>query len=227
MFQTNKMKVFVSRPLSDDSIFLMKMQQAKIDVSAQSLIKFSALPFEVPTQTDWLFFYSKKGVKYFFEKVSLSSERPKIACIGQGTANYLQEKTGLNSDFVGNGAPKESAQAFLEVAKQQRVTFVRAMNSKKSVQQFLEHKIISIDCIVYQNHPIDEQYLFSGEILVFTSPLNVKTYFNLNRLGPTQKVVAIGQSTAAALTECGIIQIHIAPEPTELALAETVLKLIV
>lgn len=206
---------------------MQKMLSVGAEVASKSLIDFSAHPFEVPTTVDWIFFYSKRGIRYYFEVVNASENRLKIACIGTGTANYLWEGWQLKADFVGNGEPQETAAAFLKVAKDLKVAFVRALDSKKSVQQLIESSITVVDCIVYTNIPISHTYSFSGEILVFTSPLNATAYFAKNTLLPQQKIVAIGNSTAEALKQAAINDCTIAEEPSEEALADAVLKLIV
>ena len=221
------MHVFISRLLSSHSVFAQKMSENNITLTAKSLIQFSACPFDAPTTADWIFFYSKNGVKYYFDQISATTKKYRIACLGPGTANELLLKTGIQADFVGSGAPKETAEAFRALALNKTVAFIQASNSNKSVQQQLSETTNILSCIVYTNTAIAESFSFLGQVLVFTSPLNAKTYFAQNTINLKQEIIAIGNSTADALEKIGVSNIAIANEPTEAAMAEAVLKLIV
>ena len=64
------------------------------------------------------------------------------------------------------------------------------------------------------------------DILVFTSPLNVETYFKHFSLQKNQKLVAIGATTGATLEKSGYTDFSKPMIPTETALASTVLQII-
>ena len=222
------MKVFISRNLSPESAFAKRMQAAKIEVIAQSLIHFKAHSFDFPKDADWIFFYSKTGVQYFFMAYNVLIIKASIGCIGKGTADYLRKQYGFAASFIGNGDPQATAATFQPLAKGKKVAFIRALDSKKSVQQILANQIEIIDCIAYENSPNPENInLSDASVLVFTSPMNAQTYFARNELTPNQKIVTIGVSTAAALETLGIFSYTIAASPNEDSLADAVLKLIV
>ncbi|MCB0562526.1 MAG: uroporphyrinogen-III synthase, partial [Phaeodactylibacter sp.] len=62
--------------------------------------------------------------------------------------------------------------------------------------------------------------------LVFTSPLNAEVYFGKYALEKEQQVVAIGDTTAAALHRLGVRKVIVAEEPSEKSLASAVISLL-
>jgi hydroxymethylbilane synthase len=63
------------------------------------------------------------------------------------------------------------------------------------------------------------------EILVFTSPSNVEAWAEKNKLLPGQKVVAMGESTGAALTKLKIRDYTLPQSFDDLGLVQAVLAL--
>jgi len=215
--------VFISRELTAESAFLNVLQSAGFEVIGESLVEFQALPFSSLPASDWIFFYSKNAVKYFFEQVRKSGLKlhAKLAVFGKGTAQALENEMQV-PDFVGIGSPEQNAQYFGAMAQGQKVLFPRAAHSQLSVQTFLKDKIEVIDLIVYDNQPRTDVNLLECEWLVFTSPLNAKAYFTKYSLKAGQKIVAIGKTTARTLQQMGIADVKIAEEPNELALAQVI-----
>lgn len=218
-------KAFISRNLKPDSIFKQMLENQGFEVDGQSLISFTKMDFDIPPMPDWLFFYSKNGAQFFLEKVGLEFfKKVKIGTIGEGTALFLKSKN-LTVDFIGNGEPKETAKQFSRVANQSKVLFVRANNSKKSVQTLLNDSIAIQDLIVYENAPKTGLTLGHYDVLVFTSPMNVAAYFFDKQLIENQQVVAIGETTGEALKQQKIETFILAEKPSESALAAAVLLL--
>ena len=197
------------------------MEKENFEVIGTSLIAYTALPFEEIPAVDWIFFYSKKGVEYFLQGLSIPiSPAIQLAAMGTGTANKLIEK-GYEPRFIGTGLPNETAQLFLEYADSQKVLFPRAVRSMRSIQTILKQKIAVYDLEVYANRPKKSFHITPVSCLVFTSPLNVEAYFN-HYIYEQQLVIAIGPTTLKVLNKLNI-PCHMAKEPTEKALAWAVL----
>ena len=222
-------RIFISREQNAGSVFFSILTSRGFEVHGESLIEFAAVPFKGIPASDWIFFYSKNGVKFFFEQVlnlpgwGEVTPMPKLAAIGPGTADYLEENFG-HPQFVGDGQAKTTAGQFLKKAKGQRILFPRAKNSRRSVQEWMAGKAELIDLIVYDNIPKKNIGLAGFDYLVFTSPLNAQAYFSNDKFLEEQTVVAIGQTTAAALMDLGIRKILRAKSPSEEHLAEVVLR---
>lgn len=215
--------VFITRELSKNSIFKKELTKTGFEIADQSLVVFSPTPFYSVPQTDWLFFYSKNGVRFFLKNAPIALPKNlKWAVMGKGTASALLQHN-IQADFIGNGQPKATAEAFLKIAQNQQVLFARAENSKKSVQNLLESKLIVHDLVIYRNAIKRNFSIPDCDYLVFTSPLNATAYFQKYNWKPTQKVIAIGKTTANALKKIGINHLIIANTTSEKGLAEAVL----
>ncbi|MFN7116204.1 MAG: uroporphyrinogen-III synthase [Saprospiraceae bacterium] len=220
-----KSTVFISRELAPESEFLQLVQAAGFEVVAKSLVTFRAVPFSTLPPVDWIFFYSKQAIQFFFEQVRQQNLtiNAKLAVFGKGTAKALEQEM-YQADFVGIGEPELNARHFALQAQGQSVLFPRAANSRLSIQQLLENKIEAFDLIVYENQPITNIDLPECEWLVFTSPLNAKAYFAQYTLQAMQRVLAIGKTTAQTLQQMGIANVTIAEEPSEMALAQVICR---
>lgn len=225
MQTTQQPTIFISRNLEEDSVFKQQLA-SKAKLIGRSLIKFKALPFGELPVGDWLFFYSKKGIDYCFSQLESLEQLPPIAVIGQASADFLWTKYNLQAQFVGTGHPEPTALAFSKLAKGKKVIFAQAQHSKQSVQQLLDKSITFCDVITYQNEIKVNFKLPSIDILVFTSPLNVKAYFDQYSYHSTQKIISIGRVTAKALNAIGITTLTIAAAPNELELATACLSFI-
>lgn len=219
------MTIFISRELKSNSPFLALLAD-KARVIGNSLIDFKAVPITHIPQADWLFFYSKKGIRYFFEQLPQNFSLPHLAVIGAASADYLYDNYQLQADFIGTGHPEATAQQFLALAQQKKVVFVQAKQSKQSVQQLIKTQVATAALVVYDNVPKTNIDLPFSDILVFTSPMNAQAYFTQYPLKNNQQVVSIGHSTAKALKTLSINNIHIAEQPNETALAQTCLTLL-
>jgi uroporphyrinogen-III synthase len=215
---------FITRELQPDSPFRQQLEKAGWKASGQSLIHFKAVPFERVPATDWIFFYSKRAVRYFFEQLPAPLKQSvKLAAVGPGTAEQLRQR-GVQPAFTGNGIPQEVAHDFGRAAKRQHVLFPQARHSRQSVQKALGQRIQAQTLVVYDNRPLRDVPLSRAQVLVFTSPLNVEAYFRQHQLLAGQQTVAIGQPTAEALGALDIAP-KVAAAPDEEALAKAVLKL--
>ena len=148
-------KIFISRDLQPDSIFLQQLETSNFQVHGESLLEFAPVPFKHGPATDWLFFYSQRGVHFFFdqyEKIRTSDEfHYKCAAIGPATAAVLKHHLGVEPYFTGTGFPQKTSELFYEIAAGDHVCFVQARNSKKSVQDMLLGKLQDMSLVVYDN----------------------------------------------------------------------------
>jgi len=222
-------RVFISRFLKPDSPFKRELTAAGWQVHGESLLHFQAIPFQQLPYSDWIFFYSKKGVRFFFQNIqknnSSLSEQVKFATIGTSTAQVLQQH-GLVPDFVGTGDPVTTAETFLTLAAGRRVLFPQAAHSRQSIQQQLGDRIKAVDLVVYENSLRSDFELPGFDILVFTSPMNAEAYFFKKQLLSHQQIVAIGHTTAQKLRALGIQNVQVAERPDEQHLAEAVLEVV-
>ncbi len=230
-------RIFISRELGKFSVFA-KMLSNTYEIHGESLVDFSLLPFKKTPETDWTFFYSKQGIRFFFENIDsntyLTSTRvkspripskrrdPKYAVFGAASANFLKDSQNIDAQFVGTGEAVATSKAFLEKAKGQKVLFVRGSNSRQSVQELIGNDLEVEELIVYDNKAKKKFKIPASDYLVFTSPMNAQAYYDRYKPKKKQTVFAIGPTTALALLDLGIDKMQIASIPSEQNLAELV-----
>jgi uroporphyrinogen-III synthase len=219
------MKVFISRICDENSIFRKILTEKGIALCDESLIDFSPLDFQVPDDYDWLFFYSKKGVEYFFAANPKLSNLVKIAALGMGTAAGVLQYAAKTPDFTGDGIPESTAESFKKIAAGQRVLFVRAMESKKSVQNLLSRELTVLELIAYKNVPKTDIKKSDADVLVFTSSLNAEAYLKKYSPKKNQQLAAIGKPTIETMALMGFTDVFCADSPQEASLADLVLKI--
>jgi len=209
------MTVFISRHLSGQSPLSTWAKSGGHELLANSLIDFRAVPFSQSEDADWWFFYSSRAVDFGCPAPPPSA---KLAAMGPGTAKALLKRAG-RVDFTGEGSPEAVAASFGEIAAGQRVFFPRARQSRMTVQRLLADRITALDAICYDNVAMPAREPIVADVYVFTSPLNVAAYVDHQALTAGAKIVAIGPSTAAALTARGV-DCLVAGRPDEEAVVE-------
>lgn len=219
-------KIFISRALSSDSIFKIKLENEGFEIWDESLLEFELIPFEKIPTVDWIFFYSQKGVQFFFNHIRNNnitfSKEIQFAGFGEKTAETIEQFTKCH--FVGTGNAKTTTPDFLKIAAGKKILFPRAENSQRSVQQLIDHQSITIDLIVYKNFPKKEFELPQMDYLFFMSPMNAKVFFQKHQLKKDQKVFAIGKTTAQALVNLGIENVLFPKKPLEEELVKLLLE---
>jgi len=219
--------IFISRDLKANSFFKKELEAAGFTIHGKSLLKFSATDFKQVPKSNWIFFYSKNGVKFFFQRLKkLNRSIPKQvlwAAMGKGTAKALLAKTG-QVDFTGGGNTLGTAMDFLEVANGRVILFPQAERSRQTIQRLLADNIIAKNLVVYKNEIKKQVPIPDCDALVFTSPMNVNAYFEKKALSDNQKIYAIGRTTAKTLVSLGIEDFKIAEEPSEIALVKSILE---
>lgn len=219
-------KVFISRALSENSWFFRAMQARNYHTVAQSLISFKPVAIDHLPKCDWLFFSSKNAVRFFFaqneEEVlrQLAEQDIQVACLGKGTASTLPPSIAPN--FIGevDASIEEIANNFLQQAVGKTVVFPQAKHSISSISSLLNKQIKVIPLTVYNNLALSDFNIPQCDILVFTSPLNAKTYCSKYSFKADQKVIAIGNTTGNTLLELGAKNLTFAHEASEVGLAD-------
>jgi len=219
------MHIYISRDLPADSPLVQQLEAKGDIVYAESLIEFDFVPFNYFPYCEWIFFYSPRCVQYFFEMANANRyKNSRFAVMGPGTARAMIERD-IIPDFIGNGNPEQTAESFADEAYEQRVLFPQAENSRKSIEKLISDQVEVIDMVVYLNLPKKEFSIPPSDILIFTSPLNAQTYFDKYTLQDSQKVLAIGKTTADSLRNLSIFKVYIALSPTAKGILEQIDKM--
>lgn len=209
-------RIFISRSLDPSSpIRQIAHQHEIID---ESLLRFSALEFEMP-EADWIFFYSRNGVRFFFEQGNYALYPYLWACMSEGTADELSQYV-QDISFVGNGNPEDVAASLMNsISPSENICFVRAQISKDSVRE-LTNRTSDFSLPIYDNVIADKNPSGNFDILIFTSPMNADAWFEkADHRG--ESIISIGPTTAKHLKDrYGIDEVLVAPKPSEKGIAD-------
>ncbi len=212
--------IFISRKLEEDSILLDYFKSNSLTFHDQSLIDFSPVKFERPW-SEWLFFYSKKGVRYYFDQQPPQRMRShKLACFGPGTASYLLDNYGFMPDYIGTGEKNSTAGGLLNSAANESVCFVVGKNSIRSVQDLIGEKLEWTEICVYDNIPSPKATLSTYKTAIITSPMNYESF--VANGGSADHIISIGATTSQKIAEITSDQeVHQSDEPSELSILNT------
>jgi hydroxymethylbilane synthase len=107
-----------------------------------------------------------------------------------------------------------------------KVIFPQAKNSLRSIQKVVERYYPIQDLEVYETLQSGLGTLEDYDIMVFTSPSNVESYFSQRPdYHRPEHFVAIGNSTAKALKDAGVQRFKIAQAFEETSLSEAVFSI--
>lgn len=195
--------IFISRRLERESPFFKRFKREGTTVIDLPLINIAKIPFSFTPQTQWIFFSSKNSIKYFFDQNPSLPQNVKYGVIGSSSAMELK-KHGREADFAGQGVDLvKIARQFREVLGNDSVLFPQAMDSLQTIQKQLAFTNTIYNLYTYKTILRTDFELPYTDVVVFTSPSNVKAYFSKYTLDSRQTIIAMGASTKYALAERG------------------------
>ena len=203
ILQVKPDSVFITREVNVNSHFRAVLEGSSFKVHGWPLIETKLIPINKLPECSWIFFASKQAVKYFFRQ-SPAITNQKFGCIGKSTAEALRAE-GRRAEFIGASTDTRlTGKQFAARVGSEKVLFPQAKGSLRSVQQQFVRKEQVIDLPVYETIQRDSDKVPECGIMVFTSPSNVEAFFKKYKLSKFQRIVAMGDATAAALREHGI-----------------------
>ncbi len=222
--------VFITRELSESSYLRNALEKHDIKIEGRSLIRtFPSInkldPF-ILRNIDWVFFSSKNAIEYFFRLEPQLPKKVKYGVLGRGSEDALRYY-GKQPDFNGEDEgidTKDIATEFARLANGSNVLFPSAKGSLRTIQKALSAGTKIIELTVYETVSEDDVAQSYAEVLIFTSPSNVDSYFVNNLLEPDQQVVCIGKTTGQKFDEMGV-KYTLPFSPDEMGLAEAVFAL--
>jgi hydroxymethylbilane synthase len=154
------------------------------------------------------------------------SKKVKFGVLGRGSEDALRLH-GKVADFNGEEEgidTKDIATEFAKLANGSNVLFPSAKGSLKTIQKALSDDTKIVELTVYETVSEDNVAQSFAEVLIFTSPSNVDSYFAENLLEPDQQVICIGKTTGQKFDEMGV-KYTLPFSPDEMGLAEAVFAL--
>ena len=213
--------VFISRDSRPNDYFSQVLKGNGYTVFSKALIDIKSITVKNIPTADWLFFSSKNAVKFFFQHKP-QIENTKIGCVGKATADELR-KFGKRADFIGNSVDtKLIGKQFAATVGKGTVLFPQAKESMRSIQQVFTNPKQTIDIAVYETIKNNVEVIPDFEIAVFTSPSNVQAFFEKNKITAEQKIIAMGDATAAMLKKQGVKRCSLTSSFDDLGLVRAV-----
>lgn len=193
--------IFVTREIADDSSLYQKISALGCTITGQALIATETIERKetLPT-SQWIFFSSKQAVHHFFAQYP-SPKATQWAAIGEGTARELKKYGEVA--FIGSAVETtQVAKEFARIVGKDKVLFPINDISVRTVQNELSESQV-IDWVCYRTSQIPSEIGYH-DIVVFSSPSNVDSFFKVNKWLSTQKAIAFGKSTGSRLVEMGV-----------------------
>jgi uroporphyrinogen-III synthase len=193
--------IFISKSFAEVAELDQFCQQKGLQLFAESLITFKAVPFKIEQAYDVVFFASIRAAEFFLQQVDLPPSCA-IACIGQTTAAKLNA-LGLHVDFIGEkaGKPEEVANAFKAWLGTRTVLIPQSTVSKRSIASVIDPKHC-MEVVVYETLPECKKIPVCGTY-VFTSPSNFESFLLCNEV-PKGRIIAWGETTKRAVLKHGL-----------------------
>ncbi len=212
-------KLFISRPIETNSP-INYLVNKQITVISKSLIDISPVTVS-QAEEDWIFFYSKKAISFYFEQGHKIQPHQRVACFGESTALHFEKLYQQTAEFIGTGDESATLALWQIKAVSGSICFMRGELSRRAlIEELKDHHHIS-EKIIYQQQlkkvKLDQDY----DLAIMTSPLNVQNF--LANGGKADHYISIGATTATELLKYGISS-KISSAPNEKAILEAVLE---
>ena len=222
--------IFITRELPETSYLRIALEKHDIEVEGRSLIRtypsINNLDSYILRNVDWVFFSSKNAIEYFFKLDPQLPKKAKYGVLGRGSEDALRH-LGKIADFNGEVEgidTKDIADEFAKVADGSKVLFPSAKGSLRTIQKALSADTKIVELTVYETVSEEDVAQSYADVLIFTSPSNVESYFVNNLLEPDQQVICIGKSTGKKFDEMGV-KYSLPYSPDEVGLSEAVFAL--
>lgn len=222
--------IFITRELPETSYLRIALEKHDIEVEGRSLIRtypsINNLDSYILRNVDWVFFSSKNAIEYFFKLDPQLPKKAKYGVLGRGSEDALRH-LGKMADFNGEVEgidTKDIADEFAKVANGSKVLFPSAKGSLRTIQKALSADTKIVELTVYETVSEEDVSQSYADVMIFTSPSNVESYFVNNLLEPDQQVICIGKSTGKKFDEMGV-KYSLPYSPDEVGLSEAVFAL--
>lgn len=166
-----------------------------------------------------MFFTSRNSFKYFFSQHKIEDTQ-KVGCVGSGTYKVLSKFVNEIS-YVGNSVDTDLVGSeFTKIVGEGTCLFPISNISKRTIQKYFKDQSKVKEVVVYNTYPIEKTEIPFADVLVFTSPSNVKAYCDISKIDSKQIIVAMGPSTGAQLNDLGHSNYFIPKIPGELGIID-------
>ena len=211
--------LFISTDLDIDLV--TQLEEAGFKVYAQSLLQIDPVDFELPNnKADWIFFYSKNGIKYFYQKARFVPD-VKYGVMGDASAQLFESLTQRVPDYIAKGSSLQINQELNNLLAGSVVCAPQAADSLNFLENIESIKYLH-SLVVYKSTKLKSFDLPAFSNLAFTSPMNAQAYFEHSTY-QNETVYAVGATTAKAIEELISVQAIYPESPSLKALIECII----
>ena len=126
-------------------------------------------------------------------------------------------------DFIGDSVNiNEVGKEFVKKVNDGTCLFPVSNISKRTIQKYFPNQENTYDLIVYKTIEKNNFHDPKADVLIFTSPSNVRAYFSRLELKEGQSVVSIGPTTQKELKKFGIHNYKMPKSTGELGLIDLI-----
>lgn len=197
-------KIFITKTFKEDDYLPKALSRLGFETLGKSLIEFKQIKIQFLPRTEWIFFSSKHAVRYFFTQKPKVDKATKFGCVGTSTAAELRIN-GHRASFIGQSTDiKLVGKQFSSIVGSNSVLFPIARGSMQSIQWQMVKRDSVINLEVYATLSQSMVVANDYDVVLFTSPSNVDSYFEKNTWHPHQKAIAMGEATGKSLEKLKI-----------------------
>ena len=190
--------IFISKNSSETGLLQDFCSENNCELISKSFISFSAIKSDLLVETEVVFIGSKNAFDFYLLNQK-HDPKVQIACIGESTKKYIEEK-GFEVSFTGKyaGNPEKVSLELNEWLNKRSICFIKSTESKGTIEKFVHSKKIQ-KLVLYETK--FESFTFENEfdILIFTSPSNVNSCMLSNKISTKTKIIAWGKTTEKEL----------------------------
>jgi hydroxymethylbilane synthase len=197
-----KKKVYISRTPAQVENLALQLEKLNVEIEAISLIETTEVKYEMPSSSfDWIFFFSSKAVEYFFAQHPSIPENVSFGAVGSITAASLNKfKTVSYTGRTNNTA--QVSEDFDKVACPKIVLVPQSDISLNPLAvQLGNARCLNLVCYKTTQTP---KVIVPADVLVFSSPSNVQSFFRMNALPEKARFISYGPATSRTLRDFGV-----------------------
>ncbi|MCC6251605.1 MAG: uroporphyrinogen-III synthase [Bacteroidia bacterium] len=198
----NPCSVYISKNIYNKGLLKNSLEANGFKIEGIGLNEQEMIPIKQLPETEWVFFSNKLSVDFFFKQTQLKHQQ-RIGVISKSVADAVR-KYNVRAEFIGQSEDtKITGRQFAAKVGKASVLFPKAKELMGSIQKQFTVRDKLFELNVYQTIE-NTVKLKDYDVLIFTNPAAVRTFFKSNQIQSTQKAIALGGATKAELQKYGV-----------------------
>jgi uroporphyrinogen-III synthase len=208
------------QPLKNKTVLITRLKEQSFTL-ADKIKEFGGVPVSYPliqlvpinckelkhevnnNKFDWIIFTSVQAVDFFFQTISATQIKSKIAVVGNTTKKSVEDK-GISVDFIPTKYTAKQLAQEIPIQTNQHIFIPRSDLAKKDIDKIIEernciittlpiYKNISVNYSLKEIEELNNQVI---DFVTFTSGSAVRSFVKNGIEITNRKVICIGPETA-------------------------------